>query len=204
MIRRLCAAATLVAVTALAAGCSSSSGSPSAAPTSLPVGDPRPGVSVSGSAAGGAAPGSAAAKASAAAPTPYLDLVKKAGCKPTTFVTKADLAGGAIHTYLTKPYLAGSPSAAQRQTAAHAATYAAAQLKVGSAALKACPTAKALAAISSQTATKLTTLVPLLMTGQVQTSQVNAADALFADVRSQATRLKLTLTDSVPPLAQLG
>ena len=203
MIRRLRAAATLVAVTALAAGCSSSSGSPSAAPTSLPVGDPRPGVSVSGSATGGAAPGSAAAKASAA-PTPYLDLVKKAGCKPTTFVTKADLAGGAIHTYLTKPYLAGSPSAAQRQTAAHAATYAAAQLKVGSAALKACPTAKALAAISSQTATKLTTLVPLLMTGQVQTSQVNAADALFADVRSQATRLKLTLTDSVPPLAQLG
>jgi len=205
---RLVALSLGVGLLATVSGCglfSSSDKTPTYTGSVVPAGSPRAGgqALAAQSASPGATP-SGSAKAPSSSSTPYVEAIAKGACKPQTFVEQASLAGGSIHTYITKPMQVATPSQATVDQASKAAKYAAAALKSGASALQACPTAKALTGVTTQNVTSLQALSKALSSGKYQPFQVNAADALYADLLAQATRLKLTVVDKAPTAAQLA
>jgi hypothetical protein len=162
---------------------------------------------VSGSAAAAsasAAAASAAASAIAAKGTPYVEAIKQKGCAPKTFVERASLVSGAIHVYITKPLATGSESSSVRTQASSAAAYASKNLGAAATAIEGCSTTNALTSVSKQNAGLLKTLSTELAKGNVAATKVQAVDALFADVLSQAKRLNLTIVEKTPSPQELA
>ena len=198
-VRRLTALALTSAV--LCAGCSGSGSSSSPTPSGS-----RTSRNGAAKALVTSSPDAASPSVSAS-PSPYFGASPPATCVPSNFISHSALAGGAIQAYLYKPYkakaLPGAEASAARKTAVHAASYAYRQLTLGVAALKGCPSTTALAAVSTQTAGFLKTLSGELAKPTLPATRFDAANTLFGDIQAQANRIKITLTPTVPSVAQL-
>ncbi|MGZ4612340.1 MAG: hypothetical protein ACXV1K_04100 [Kineosporiaceae bacterium] len=191
-----------------------SSGGSSGAPAAN--GSPTAGASTSGAAANGAAASGAAANgagngvgngAGNAAATAGPSLPAKKGaklpCNAAGLVVHLSQASGAVHGYLAKPGTAGpTVIALKSRTAAangaKAARFAAYHLTTGLQSAGGCATTGALTSVATQTSGYLTKLASLLASSAATAKQIGNAEALMADVASQANRAGLTIVDKVP------
>ncbi len=196
-----------------------SSGESSGAPAAN--GSPTAGASTSGAAANGAAANGAAANGAAAngvgngagngagnaAATAGPSLPAKKGaklpCNAAGLVVHLSQASGAVHGYLAKPGTAGpTVIALKSRTAAangaKAARFAAYHLTTGLQSAGGCATTGALTSVATQTSGYLTKLASLLASSAATAKQIGNAEALMADVASQANRAGLTIVDKVP------
>jgi hypothetical protein len=202
-----------LAAAALLAGCSSSGNttvtgvttSPHASASSANGASPTPSprASSSGSSSSGTAKGGAAGGAGAVGP--YLPAKKgaKLPCNAQGLVVHLSQASGAVHGYLAKPTQTGATvialkSSSATATGAKAAKFAANQLTGGLAAAGGCATTGPLSSVAKQTSAYLTTLAAKLSRSSATPVQVSNAEALIADVTSQAKRAGLTIVDRVP------
>ncbi|MGZ4603120.1 MAG: hypothetical protein ACXV0U_05925 [Kineosporiaceae bacterium] len=186
-----------------------SSGGSSGAPAAN--GSPTAGASTSGAAANGAAANGAGNGAgngvgnAAATAGPSLPAKKgaKLPCNAAGLVVHLSQASGAVHGYLAKPGSAGpTVIALKSRTAAangaKAARFAAYHLTTGLQSAGGCATTGALTSVATQTSGYLTKLASLLASSAATTKQIGNAEALMADVASQANRAGLTIVDKVP------
>lgn len=213
--RTLRTAGPLAAVLALATvtGCSGGSRGPTLtseqAASLAAAGSTRgaiPVASPTGTATGPGASAAANGAGAATAATPGAQLARNApaSCRPGDFLEHAGLAQGALDAYVTKPLAAADPSAAAVRTAAKAAGYAADHLRAAGKAVRSCHSTAALTGVVGQTADVLGRTSDDLFAGRVAGDRISAAEALFADVLSQAGRLALTPHAKTPPRAALG
>lgn len=171
---------------------------------------PGPAAAASGSTSGtGGGAGSTSAAGSGATSAAGTGASAAAGsaCRTGVFAAQAGLAEGAVHEYVTKPYAAGKLRAGDSsatRTAALATAYAQRHLGVAVAAVKSCPTAKALVSVTGQNVEFFGLLTSKLTTRTAPANLLRAAEPLLSDVASQAGRLKVTYKPTVPTPAQLA
>ncbi len=191
--------AALVAALAVFSGCSSDSGTnPVAARL-----EPSDAASLAAAGNPSAAPTPSGSAGSAATPTKrtgYVDEVASDRCRPDIFRAHAALARGAFDAYVRTPAAKGTLRPA---VAAQASSFAADQLTLAAKAVTACPAAKNLRSVSLQTAGVLDSTATAVRSGTAH-RRVAAADAMLANVVTQARRLKLDIAPKTPTVAQLG